>query len=373
MVLKKLTAILLTACTCIFMVSCDKSNTNSAVEQTTSKSSSSNTALGQVELKKYDFPEFLSEIKLPDVLSNKIYSSFDFSAFVTEVKKQPFDDYVCKEFIGNSFYTFIEGEYTGLLDKDGNIVIEADKYAQIQAGSSTIMVLSYDKKMNAPDDYARIDDNGKITTLDGYTFNNDDITINEISDDSSNTKSEKLRYEMVLSDENIVTDSNGDSSWDKIEQIDMGDLDTTKVYAAYYKVTRENAYYYICIDKYYNYTIFGGSYAYVKLKVGNVYGECYLLSYDDYSELNKMIESFGKVSNVKAPTNDETLDYIQITFGLNTDKQTMITISSDGYCLTDELTSVEKAKNTYFSCLDKESFVSLVLWVDQVMSQEYKN
>jgi hypothetical protein len=37
----------------------------------------------------------------------------------------------------------------------------------------------------------------------------------------------------------------------------------------------------------------------------------------------------------------------------------------------DNLTHVNQPDNKFFACYDKDSFVSLVQWVDQVVSKEY--
>ena len=60
--------------------------------------------------------------------------------------------------------------------------------------------------------------------------------------------------------------------------------------------------------------------------------------------------------------------------GLNEKNKQVITISSDGYCFTDNTAVSDSAvDNKYFSYLDKESFVSIVLWIEQVLSKEYVN
>ena len=143
-------------------------------------------------------------------------------------------------------------------------------------------------------------------------------------------------------------------------------------YSAYYRAEKNGEFYYICFDRFYNYTIYNGAYGYVRLKVGEGYGECYILDYDDYTELTKLIESFGETSSVKSPSKDESLDYIQLETGYGTEDVVSMTISADGYCLTDHtVTGEQQTNNKFFSILDKESFVSLVKWVDQVLSTEY--
>ena len=64
-------------------------------------------------------------------------------------------------------------------------------------------------------------------------------------------------------------------------------------------------------------------------------------------------------------------DYAHRLETSGSDEITTMTLSADGYCLTDHSPVGEQQVNKYFSLLDKESFVSLVQWVDQVLSEEY--
>ena len=177
---------------------------------------------------------------------------------------------------------------------------------------------------------------------------------------------------MVLSDGRIVGEDTFYCEWDKVEAVTAQSINTSRPYNAFYRAEKDGEYYYICFDRFYNYTIYNAAYGYIRLKVGDGYGECYILDHDDYSELIKLLDSFGETGSVRSPSKDEALDYIQIETGYGTDDVVTMTLSADGYCLTDHISSGEQqTNNKYFTVLAKESFISLVMWVDQVLSAEY--
>lgn len=332
----------------------------------------------KVEIKSYEFPEFLNDIKQPDMLANPVYSSFKTSDHVKEVEEQPFDDYTCTAVIDDVLYVYQSGKYKGLLSLSGNEIIEADTYAEITAVSDGLLVLSRNKELNAPDEYAYFNENGTVTMADDFSYDSANVIINEkISYDnegaSDGKNTEKKTSEIILPGGRKITDGGDLGEWDSVEEVKIDSVDTTKVFSGYYKAVKDNDYYFICLDRYYNYTIYNGAYAFVRLKVGSVYGECYILSGGDYRELTKMIKSFGSSNAVKTPSKDPALDFIQIEFGYNGDDKKIITISADGFCFTDNTAAKDQTVNKYFTKLDKESFVSLVQWVDQVLSKEYGN
>lgn len=373
---KKLTALICACALVMCTAACSKESTPSATVQTTTTAADSKPSAGKVELKSYEFPEFLGDIKSPDMLANPVFSSFDAKNYVTEPEKQPFEDYECTALIGDTLYVYKSDRFVGLLNKSGDVVLEADTYASITAGSDGFLVLSRDKELNSPDDHAYFDTAGNVTMSDKYEFNADSIFIREKqvtvpAGTGGASDTSKMVYEFVLPDGTAVSDDSGLGEFDSIEPVKIDDIDTTKVFSAYYKAVKDGAHYFVCFDKYYNFTIYNGAYGYIRLKVGEDYGECYILNGNDYTELNRMLESFGDSGSAKAPGSDQGMDFIQIELGYNSADRKQVTISADGYCLTDFLTANEQPMNKYFSRLDKESFVSLVQWVDQVLSLEY--
>ena len=350
-----------------------KKGSDSAVTTTAREAKA---APGKVELKKYEFPEFLGSIKVPDMLSNAVYVSFDAGSYSQPVEEQPFEGYECTQLINDTLYVFKQGKFSGLLDMSGKVVLEADTYAEIEPCSQGMLTLSRNKELNSPDDYAYFDESGNITPAENYAYSSEDI-VTEVQSvltegDGDSEAVYKDIYDLKLPGGSYVTDGAGLGGWDSVEEISAESIVTSKVFSGYYRAVKDSSYYFICIDRFYNYTVYNGAYGFVRLKVGDVYGECYILDSSDYNELDQMIKSFGSSGTAQTPSSDTGLDFIQIETGLSTGEKTVITVSADGYCFTDAVsTSGDQPVNKYFSKLDKESFISLVQWVDQVLSKEY--
>lgn len=343
---------------------CEKDKNSSSDSTADVKKPSVNTALSPVELKDYAFPDFLQDIAVPDMLSKEVYSSFDQQSMVKKVTEQPFDGYSCTDVYEDEYYVFTDGGYVGILNKNGTELLAADKYSSAELVSQGLVKLDYVKDSNQPSEYLRLE-NGRAELIEDYSFSKKNIKFAE--DANAAEDSDKKHYTLTVGGKSVY-----DVEWDTAREVTQNELQTAKGYSAAYKTSTANGSFFIIFDKYYNFRVYEGVYGMVKLKIGNVYGECYILSADDYSELNKMITSFGNETNVKAPSKDETLDFIQIIFGMGTADQVEVTISSDGYCLTDSITHNEQPVNKYFSVLSKETFVDLVNWVGDTLSAEYE-
>ncbi len=375
----RLTACFSAAVLCAVMTGCEKKkeSTESSSQAVSVTASDSSKAPSKVELKNYTFPSFLNAIEEPDLLSRQVYQSFDKKAVEKSVTNQKFSDFNCIAKIADKVYTYSSGGLVGLLSADGEIVIKADKYHKITAVSGDLLMCSYTAKEKDKDkekelaDYFRIYENGTVAKYDRKGFSADSIVIAEYADTDQATGEDFKKYILQTEPGKNVEDPTGNSLWDSAEKCDPQNIKTGKTYRAYFKVSKSGASYYICFDEYYNYVIYEASYARIRLKVGNVSGECYVQSFDDYTELSRMVKSFGKAAAATTPDGNEALDYIQITFGLNSPDQFVMTVSSDGWCLMDNLTHNNQPDNKYFACYDKDSFVSLVLWVQEVLSKEY--
>lgn len=367
---------------------CSDSKNNSSEKPSTTTVTTTRAPSGKVELKSYGFPQFLNERNDADMLGIQLFKSFEPSNYISDTFVQPLGDYVCSSCIDGCLYVFSENGYKGLLNSKGDVVVKADTYTDIKICSQGMLVFSKNKELNMPDDYAYYDENGKISFISNYSFNPNELKVEEsVSDeltegepddpgDAEGTQPCKLvfpRNDRKLPPEDFA-------EWDSIEPMSAASIDTTKAFSAYYKAKKKNMYYIIAVDKYYNYSIFSGAYGLIRLKVGDSYGECYILNYTDYDELLKMVDSFGSSDSVRAPGKDEGLDYIQIVTGIDSGNTIVYTISADGFCLTDtaggtqqSLNRDEQPINRYFTLLDKESFISLVQWVDKVLSAEYES
>lgn len=368
---KLLTAAMIIIFSSLCICSCNKNNAD-----TNSRNYTENTVTTavpkkeQISLKNYKFPEFLKNGNKNDVLSRSVFSSFNSADFMVSVTEQPFKDKKCEFKIMDKFYTFTNNGFTGLADSNGNKIINADTYTEILPVSENMLKFSYNKELNRKDDFAVVNSKGAVELKKDMNFDESKIKIVKSTDNSS--KSENIQEKVnILCQDKKISDMNKNQEWDRAEFISGDDISTDKKYPLIIKASKDDFVYYICFDELYNYTIYEGEYARIKLKVGESVGECYVLSHDDYNELDKMIKSFGSSNYNEKPSRNTDLDYIQMTMGLNKEDQVRITVSPDGYCLTDNLTHNKTGDNKYFSVLDKESFVSLVLWADEVLQAEY--
>ena len=373
--LKLKTKAALIACSaamCVLMAGCEKkTKTESSSEVVSTTASDQSMSPSKVALKDYSFPSFLTTLEDPDLLSREVYQSFDKKKEEVAVENQLFAARSCISKIAGKIYTYSEGGFIGVLDLEGKELIKADKYTKIKPVSADTIMCSYTEKQKETADYYRIYENSFVTKIEKKPFSADLITISEYVDTDQTTGEEFKKYYLQTEPGKNVEDPNGNYLWDSAEKCDPQKIKTEKTYHAYFKVSKSGASYYICFDEFYNYVIYEASYARIRLKIGNVSGECYVQSFDDYTELSHMVKSFGKTTAATTPDANETLDYVQITFGLNSPDQQELTISSDGWCLIDNVTHNNQPDNKYFACYDKDSFVSLVLWVDEVLSKEY--
>lgn len=371
-ILARVAWVIVSAALCIAMAGCDKSSSKSeAAESSSVKEPDSSASPSTVSIKKYSFPSFINAQEKPDMLSREVYRSFDKEKAATAVTVQPFEDKYCTGKIGDKLYTYTSGEYVGLLNADGRELIKADKYYRITAVSGNLLMCSADKDHKESVEYYAVYENASVARYDFKGFSAENIRVSEYDDVDAATGETSKKYFITLYTGSNVEYPKESYMWDYAEKCDAKTINTSKSYRAYYKVTRGGASYYICFDDYYNYVIYEASYAKIRLKIGNVSGECYVQSFDDYTELTRMVKSFGKAKAASTPDENETLDYVQITFGINSADQYVMTMSSDGWCLTDNVTHNNQPDNKFFACYDKDSFVSLVLWVDQVISKEY--
>lgn len=359
--------------------SCSDDDQNTSSQQTYVPSGTeSSVSTEKVELKSYSFPEFLKEQTSPDIFSQPVFSNFDKDEADKDVQTQPFEGYSCEKQIGG-YYIFKQNGYEGLLDTSGRELIAANKYTSIvPRGDKLFELTTNDEDIG----YAVINENGYVNIEDDFTFNAaEDITIQQeelnpyVGSDTQN--SQQYVYAFYIKENPVYLDES--FYWDLVVQADGENILANTEYECCYKAIRNKETYLICIDGWGNYTIYKYAYGMVKLKVGEDYGECYIFSQEDYDEIIKMLDSFGTVAYNKIPTQDENMDFIQLNLGIGDADERTVTISPEGYCFTEYSSSSEGLSSSpedktickYFSCIDKESFVSLVEWTDQVLSEEY--
>lgn len=351
---------------------CEEKEKGDQTSSEVSIKSSNDAAPNKVALKDYKFPEFMNELDEPEQLSKPIYQSFVSDDYIITPEEQPFDNLEIEAEIADVFYIFRdETGRCGLLNKSGNVVLEADRYYSVELADFGVLRLYTGADDKSGYEYMSFDNRGVLSEMDAPEFDKSKILFSDAYSDDPEL-AETVFKAIYLPDGSAVSTSDSDFLFDSVSWIDISRYKTEKQLVNCCQAVRGDNIYIISFDEFYNYSVYETSYALIKLKVGDVYGECYVNTYSDYFELTNMIDSFGRASGTASPSKDKTLDFIQITTGLGTDEQKQITISPDGFCLTDVLsTDGEKPVDKYFTYLDKEDFVDLVLWVDQVLSLEY--
>ena len=355
------------------LTGCDEKDKGNQTSSKVSIKNSSDAAPNKVELKDYEFPEFMKELEAAEQISGPVYQSFQSEEFTVTPEEQPFDNLEVESEIDGTFYLFRDTSgRCGLLDMNGNVALEADRYYSVELAKHGVLKLYTSADDDSDYDYMSYDSRGTLTEMDVPEFDRSRILFSDAYSDDPELAETVFRA-IYLPDGSSVSTADSDILFDSVSWLDKPEYKTEKDLTNCCRAVRGESTYIISFDEFYNYSVYETSYALIKLKVGDVYGECYVNTYADYFELTNMIDSFGRASGTAAPSKDKTLDFIQITTGLGTNEQKQITISPDGFCLTDVLSSDgEKPVDKYFTYLDKEDFVDLVLWVDQVLSLEYE-
>ena len=352
---------------------CSEKKETSESSRSSTASESAKVTPGKVELKTYEFPEFMNSIGQPDMLTSRVYDSFVPADHVSAVTEQPFEDRICTDRIDNTLYVFEEDRFEGLLNSSGTELIPGDKYTEIELCAPGVLKLISDPDEDAPAEYALYNNYGSLTITDELGLGDLDVTVTQVYTPPAEDASDQqpaIDYDVNVNGTSVCQAADL-PSFNVVEQIEPTDIITDRTYSACYRAYTDQGYYFITVDRFNNFTVYDGAYAFVRLKVGDSFGQCYIFSSEDYAELDRMIKSFGSSSTAKVPSKDQELDYIQLETGLGSADRVVYTVSADGFCLTDQVNSSGEGMNKYFTNYDKESFVSLVQWIDQVLSEEY--
>lgn len=353
-------AAVLCAALALSAVGCKKEDTSADEASSAAQSASAAHGDEDIKLKSYEFPEFLSSVGEADMLSNAVYKSFDGKSVMAEPERQPFDGYKCTACFNDGYYVFKEGDGYGLLNSMGTELIGAQGVKKLSAAAPDLLQIRYGDGTTS---YFRTDGagGGEIVAAGDFDGSRISFARRPSEDGGSDT------FVLQLDGADIY-----DTAWTSAEETNIEELDTSRKCEAIYKTTAGGSSYYIAFDKFYNFTVYEAAYGFVSLKIGGEYGECYILDQKDYSELETLISSFGRESSAELPSKDENADYIQLTLGLESGAKRTLTVSPDGYCLTDDLTESGSANNKFFAVMSPETFVDLVNWVDSALQTEYE-
>ncbi len=355
--------IITAACICAALCLCgceeeESSGSPASTGQTTAAVTQQQTS--PVEVRKYEFPSFLGSEATADMLANIVSVGFDPAQSVTDAVTSPIEDVRCDKCFLGEYYTFNSKGHIGIANSNGAVIIEPGKYTGAELVSNELIKLNKTRSEDGVFDMLQVRDG--VGRLVDAEFDPDNISVTELPGED---ESKPAQYCLAVRGKNDL------HTYDSIEPLSKGALRTSRIYSAAYKASAGGRYYYLIFDEYYNLTICEAAYAQIRMKIAGTYGECYILNGDHYSELSKMIKSFGSEQQAVKPNKDETLDYIQIVFGICAGDQLTVTVSADGFCLTDGLTVKGQPINKYFSVYPKETFTDLVNWVGDVVSTEY--
>lgn len=354
---KAKTAAVLSLLLALTLAACDK-KTDEPLPEKSSDSAEHIIHENSDRVKSYSFPQFLEGSPEADMLSNAVFKSFDPAQLMVEPEKQPFSDYKCTACFDGKVYIFKQDENYGLLDMAGGVLVEADGIKKISAAAVDLLQIKYEDGSTA---YFHVDDKGgEFSAVGEFLVQRIGFRRNEASEEYPESC-----YTITLDGNDIYT-----GVWDSVSQVDSETLDTSKKYEAVFKAESPSGAFYVCFDSFYNFAVYEAAYGFISLKVGGEYGECYIVNGDDYDELVTLISSFGREDGADMPSKDENEDFIQITLGLSGGEKTVITVSADGYCLTDK--SGENGASRFFSVMSRETFADLISWVDSALGAEYQ-
>ena len=305
----------------------------------------------------YSRPAFLDKIDTTETLSNVNYRSFD-ESLVTEVTTQPFEDKECLTACSGS-YIYKQGNFVGVLDSDGNAIIEADTFAKAEYVAPKMLRMYLYDFDGSNFVYADISDKSDPEIKEDYSFRSSNIRMSERRVEDSDRV---LLY--LIANGSMVTQT----GYDSVSQKDVSELPAAINCKKAYTVTKDGAYYIITFDEFYNYTIYEGTYAKIDLSIAGKPGSCYIMSYEDNLEAKTFIESFRRTEDDDADTRED--DYISFDFSLYGDDDYIVTLYSSGKLISQGT----KDGEPFYSSgkVDKRCFGDLVRWVDTTVSKEYE-
>lgn len=339
-------------------VGCNSKSSDKKPSESSTHSESAVKKDTSVKMKKYELPEFLEEQKKADVLSNVVYKSFDPAAIMVEPEKQPFEDHKCTACFKDQLYIFTENEHYGLLNTSGKLLLPADGNSKITAVSADMLRVSRDDGTTV---YYRVSGE-EIKEEKISEFDAERISFMQVSDSSyPSSDANEAGCFLCLDGVQIY-----DTPWQTYSKLDPDSLDTSKSYEAVFKASAVSADYYITFDKFYNLTIYECEYGFIHMQLRGKEAECYVLNQEHYKDLCTLIDSFGSENRSARVSAETDNDYIRLTLGPSPGDSKIVTISPDGFCLTETADGKK-----FFNVLDPETFTDLVSWMDGTLSTEY--
>lgn len=176
MKLKSLAAV--GACAALVLCGCEKTEESSAVQSeyfTTTVTDSSPTP---VEVRTYEFPEFLNGEKTGDMLANVVSGGFDPEAAAVKAEESPSEEHKAVQCLLGEYYTFLDSGYIGIMNSGGNVIIKPEKYNSVKAVSNELLALGYIDEDGDKTDYYQV--RGGYCKPVAAGFRQEDIEVTEI-------------------------------------------------------------------------------------------------------------------------------------------------------------------------------------------------
>lgn len=315
----------------------------------------------------FSFPEFLKDNDNISMFSRLLYQNFDYKKVntVNDENEKTEGGYVCDmSFANGKLKRFKYTDKFGIIDDEDNIKLHGNYTSIVQLRPDLFELVLGNKKI-----YATLDEDNNFKFIDDksfeWVFKKGMLEISTVSVDKAEAGvdvTEGVKYALKTPDGKTVYDK----SFDSITEIskDNFDIECESIYSAY---SGEN-YYLIVFDKYYNYSVYEGSYGNISLQIGNNKGNCYILSYEHYAQIMSLISCFDYSESKVLEKSD---NYVYIDFSVSKNSQSKFLICDNGYC---ELSSPsEETGNTEVKkyTVSKECFADVVDWISTNLSEDY--
>lgn len=315
----------------------------------------------------YSFPEFLENTDKLDRFGRLIYDSFDKRpAEVTDETETPEGYYCDQSYLDGKLFRFWNGSQCGLTDQTGSVILE-DNYSSVEMVRSDLFRLT---GTDGSISLAKVDASGNVTLADDgscdWVFQKNQLSIEQIAvneQENGQDKPEGTKYALVTPDKANVYNTYFDSI--AVFPEDKLDVDCEYSFSAH----AGGSYFIILFDKYYNYTVYEGSYGSVEVSVDGKKGACDVFSHDHFMQLSSLTASFSYTSSEEVP--DKEGDYVLVTFGSDENVTAYAKFFNDGYCEITSFTEGNTGKAEYK--VSAEAFADLVDWVDKMLSSEFED
>lgn len=313
----------------------------------------------------YSFPEFLNDGESISRFSRLVYQSFDYEKNNAALNENPVDGFYCDmSFCNGKIFRYSYNGLYGLVDVEGNILLNSTCSSITQIRPDLFQL-----EINGGYAYASVDSSLAVNFVGDesfdWVFEKNMLEISQASNESSDMSidvTESVKFVLKTPDGKVVCDQSFDSIAEASKE--NYDIECESLYVAY----SDGASYILVFDRYYNYSMYEGSYGTVDVSLKGKSGSCYILSYDHYVKLSGLMSSFEYSTERES---DEGNDYVSITFDGASIPNKKVIFYSNGFCsIASADSETGEIVTTYYNVPD-EAFSDVVKWIDVELSTEY--